>query len=262
MSHAAHDLSRPLCQHTYNDIMTQREDGGAQCQRRANISQFSEKKGEGRTNIEEQRLYYPSVFTVRNTLIAVQGSASRVAGSQGPLYNEDALSDNQIHLTQAFSGNFDSSQNKMSVPANMKAGKKKISRCHIASLLMVAMFYLFIHILMLLDEAGFILCELVRQLPKFAISFSSHAAKTPLAAWHRIPSDSESKSGMTGPKQACASLSCRCNQSHVVAQVCVGVCVFLKYVSAQKLDVWRFRMGWTLSHFMHIVTCVEREMND
>lgn len=50
----------------------------------------------------------------------------------------------------------------MSVLANMKAGKKKISRCHIASLLMVAMFYLFIHILMLLDEAGFILCELVR----------------------------------------------------------------------------------------------------
>lgn len=67
---------------------------------------------------------------------------------------------------------------------------------------------------------------------------------------------------MTGPKQACASLSCRCNQSHVVAQVCVGVCVFLEYVSAQKLDVWRFRMGWMLSHFMHIVTCVEREMND
>ncbi len=60
---------------------------------------------------------------------------------------------------QAFSGNFDSSQNKISVPANMKA--EKISRCHIASPLMVAVFYLFIHILMLLDEAGFILCELM-----------------------------------------------------------------------------------------------------
>lgn len=45
------------------------------------------------------------------------------------------------------------------MPANMKA--EKISRCHIASPLMVAMFYLFIHILMLLDEAGFILCELM-----------------------------------------------------------------------------------------------------
>lgn len=43
----------------------------------------------------------------------------------------------------------------MSVPANMKEQK---SRCHTASPLMVAMFYLFIHILMLLDEAGFILC--------------------------------------------------------------------------------------------------------
>lgn len=44
----------------------------------------------------------------------------------------------------------------MSVPANMK--EEKISRCHIASPLMVAMLYLFIHILMLLDEADFILC--------------------------------------------------------------------------------------------------------
>lgn len=49
----------------------------------------------------------------------------------------------------------------MPAPANMKAStekKKKNSRCHIASPLMVAMFYLFIRILMLLDEAGFILC--------------------------------------------------------------------------------------------------------
>ena len=50
----------------------------------------------------------------------------------------------------------------MPVPANMKAGKKKKkkkkSRCHIAFPLREAMFYLFIHILMLLDEAEFILC--------------------------------------------------------------------------------------------------------
>lgn len=48
----------------------------------------------------------------------------------------------------------------MPAPANLKAStkKKKKSRCHIASPLMVAMFYLFIRILMLLDEAGFILC--------------------------------------------------------------------------------------------------------
>lgn len=48
----------------------------------------------------------------------------------------------------------------MPAPANMKAStkKNKNSRCHIASPLMVAMFYLFIRILMLLDDAGFILC--------------------------------------------------------------------------------------------------------
>lgn len=33
-------------------------------------------------------------FTVGNTLMAVQASASRVADSQGSFYNEDALSDN------------------------------------------------------------------------------------------------------------------------------------------------------------------------
>lgn len=41
----------------------------------------------------------------------------------------------------------------MPVPANMKAGGKKISRCHIASLLTEAVFYLFIHIWALLDMA-------------------------------------------------------------------------------------------------------------
>lgn len=35
-----------------------------------------------------------------------------------------------------------------------KEKKKQPSRCHIASSLMMALFYLFIHILMLLDEAG------------------------------------------------------------------------------------------------------------
>lgn len=34
------------------------------------------------------------VFTGRNTLIEVQGSASEVSGSHGPFYNDDALSDN------------------------------------------------------------------------------------------------------------------------------------------------------------------------
>lgn len=40
----------------------------------------------------------------------------------------------------------------MPVPANMKA-RGKIPRCHIASPLTEAMFYLFIHILTFLDKA-------------------------------------------------------------------------------------------------------------
>lgn len=62
--------------------------------KRANIVQFSTKEGQKSVNMGEQRLYYPYVFTVRNALIVVQASASRVAESQRPFYNEDALSDN------------------------------------------------------------------------------------------------------------------------------------------------------------------------
>lgn len=56
----------------------------------------------------------------------------------------------------------------MPVPANMKAEKKITPCCHIGSPLMVAMFYLFIHILMLFAEAGVILCKLMHLLPKFS----------------------------------------------------------------------------------------------
>lgn len=59
----------------------------------------------------------------------------------------------------------------------MKAVKKKkkkeiykAPRCHIGSPLMVATFYLFINILVLFAEAGFILCKLKHLLPKFSSS--------------------------------------------------------------------------------------------
>lgn len=93
MSHNAYSLSS-LKLHTIQYFPTYNDLKGMQFEQRANIAQFSAKKGESSTPIEEQRLYYLFVFNVRYTLIAVQGSVSRVAESQRPYYNEDALSDN------------------------------------------------------------------------------------------------------------------------------------------------------------------------
>lgn len=131
-------------------------------------------------------------FTMRSTLIPVQGSASQLPSPTGCFIMTVRCQIIRYTWRRHFQEKVIHPKNKMPAPPTWKQKKRKIykaPRCHIGSPLMVATFYLFIHILVLFAEAGFILCKLKHLLPKFSSSSLPSSLPQPRAAerYHLIP---------------------------------------------------------------------------